>query len=263
MTVITMSSPCADEPYRLSNTVGRALHKLAKTLRDAVPDTELVLRNATTDQELSIIIGQQFSNSDALRWVYTQHKVMPHKLTADEREQFDEVLDQLRHLRQGAHEYHIFFDVDGVAADFDRHYFEQFGTHYMLDGMEKMWSNIDGCTLYYSRQPVYPYFDELFEAIAHLNPKFLTSCRTEHHVKCKRFWANKEFDAGESLLPVLPNRHGVFDKTIHFHRDSVLIDDYEHNVQAWQGLGADAISHHCVVETATRLLHLLKDRHYE
>lgn len=250
---ITIQTEYMEDPYVLAQSAGRALFKTAKVIRDSPPETRVHIGGA--DWEMYFTAGKDDPSTvfDRLLTATLNNYTDPHHETVSE---LDEICRQLSQVDPRTAP-KLLFDVDGVAADFDLHYYRTFGTHYLLDGMEKMWDNIDRAENYYGRQPVFLHFEKLFQAVKHLETAFLTSCRLRYHAECKLDWMRRSFGPRTSILPILPDEDGKFDKNKEFVKHSVLVDDYDLNVNRWRSLGAHAISHSCVLQTARELHSIL------
>lgn len=138
---------------------------------------------------------------------------------------------------------HIYLDLDGVMADFDFHFPNEFGLDHkaMPDG--DMWEKINQHQTYFEDMPLCDGAIKFFETIRHLNPKILTACPKTNYTnaaKQKRNWVRKHLGEDITVLPVL----GGTTKYLFMHKmGDILIDDYAANCIPWINAGGIAIHH--------------------
>lgn len=240
------------DPILLSSSTGRSIHRIIKRLTETedqfggVGTLMCSVRNDCTPVSLRGL--KTTGTMRIMSWLNGSAR----SCVINALSEYESTLYQLSRIRSDRP---IFLDMDGVAADFDAGFVNAFGIHYKsMPGREEMWAAIDSYSNFYARLPVYPLFHKFYNAIAHLNVQFLSSCRTPEYAADKKQWIAWSLLPIKPLIPVLPDANGVFDKTAHFKPGSILIDDYTHNTDEWQRMGGTGIDHECFTVTARRLL---------
>lgn len=145
----------------------------------------------------------------------------------------------------------LFYDLDGVFADFDGHFPQTFGVEIPNDN--QMWKMINDHGEFFSTMPLFPDSKDFFEDTKHLDPIFLTAASKSnyHHIaKQKRQWTRIQLTTQHLILPVPSGK----DKPLFMHAPGdVLIDDHLPNIEAWNAAGGFGILHRDFEETSQQL----------
>lgn len=147
----------------------------------------------------------------------------------------------------------LYLDLDGVLADFDRHFPAVFGIdHKGLDDAT-MWRFIDTYPSYFLDMPVCPGAIDFFNDVFHMRPIILTACPKTNYPAAaaqKRAWVRKHLSPEVLVLPVMGGKH----KPLFMHAPGdILIDDYDRNCLAWSNAGGLAIRHRNFIHTRSAL----------
>lgn len=147
----------------------------------------------------------------------------------------------------------IYLDLDGVMADFDKHFLDLFGVaSSSLDDLT-LWKWINGHGSFFSDLPVCEGAIDFFNRIKHLDPTILTACpKTNYSVAAiqKRAWVYKHLSPDVTVIPMLGGKN----KALFMHSPGdVLIDDFEKNCVAWREHGGVAIQHKNFEDTFKQL----------
>lgn len=131
----------------------------------------------------------------------------------------------------------LFLDLDGVFADFDRHFSATFGVNHKTLADAELWTKINAHPSYFYDIPVMEGSLEFFEKVVHLRPIFLTACpksNYEHVAVQKKRWVEKNVGRGWHVLPVIGGRNKkLFMKS----QGDILIDDWDKNIITWNDFG--------------------------
>jgi hypothetical protein len=148
----------------------------------------------------------------------------------------------------------LFLDVDGVAADFDLAGEKLFGMNpreaEKVFGSRRFWRMLENYPGGFFRQlPVMEGFPELFEAVKHLDPIFLTGCPLGGWaIPQKHDWRDKHFPGTRMITcpSALKYEHmtGLGD---------VLVDDWAKYRTAWEERGGVFILHRSTENTLDQL----------
>jgi len=137
----------------------------------------------------------------------------------------------------------IYLDLDGVMADFDRHFLELFGMESKDLDDPTLWKKINGYGKFFLELPLCPGAMDFFETIRARNPIVLTACpKTNYQVAAiqKREWVREHLGTDIQVLPVLGGKN----KVLFMHKKGdILIDDFEKNCIPWREHGGEAIVH--------------------
>jgi hypothetical protein len=143
----------------------------------------------------------------------------------------------------------LWLDMDGVLADFDRHYESEFGlsTGKGLDLVD--WDLVRGRKHFYRDIPPMPDMMELWSAVAHLNPVILTGIpySVEEAEANKREWADLHFP-GVHVTCCLSR-----EKYKHALMGDCLVDDRPRYQGLWEQAGGVWITHISAADTIKRL----------
>ena len=145
----------------------------------------------------------------------------------------------------------IYFDMDGVLADFDEGLFEMCGiapkSQETRTEMEtaKLWSEIRKIDHFYNKLGTIPGSKEMFDAIykkygskceilsAIPNPK-RNICTAEED---KREWVKREISDSVKVNIVLRKEKSKYADS----KGCILIDDFKSNIEEWEALGGYGI----------------------
>lgn len=138
----------------------------------------------------------------------------------------------------------LYLDLDGVMADFDKHFEDTFQASAYDVTKSQMWKLIHATPNFFSTIPP---MDGALEAwdewIRHYEPTILTSCGSsnfEHVAVQKREWVRKHLGADIQVIPVADGLHKPLAMR---SAGDILIDDWGKNVEAWQIAGGLPIKH--------------------
>lgn len=147
----------------------------------------------------------------------------------------------------------LFLDLDGVFADFDSHFQSLFDVPSADVDYEDMWPLIIENKTFFADLPTMDDAHELWDAVHHLDPVFLTACPKldyERSALQKRAWVRKNFSQDAMVLPVL----GGANKYLFMHKPGdVLIDDYKKNIEPWASNCGRGIVHTSAAQTISTL----------
>ena len=147
----------------------------------------------------------------------------------------------------------IYLDLDGVMADFDGYFLEQFGVASNTLDDPTLWKWINGHGNFFSNLPVCEGAVEFYNSLGDLNVTILTACpKTNYTVAAvqKRDWVYRHLSPNVTVIPMLGGKN----KCLFMHSPGdILIDDFEKNCIAWREHGGIAIQHKNFVDTTKQL----------
>lgn len=152
----------------------------------------------------------------------------------------------------------LYIDLDGVMADFDKYFFDQFGVESAKLDDPTLWKWIDGHGNFFRNLPLCDGAIEFFRSVEHLNPFILTACPKTNYTTAavqKRQWVYEHLSKEVTVMPMLGGKNKVL--FMHSPGD-VLIDDFEKNCIPWREHGGIAI-HHKNFGSTTKQLALIMD----
>jgi 5'(3')-deoxyribonucleotidase len=137
----------------------------------------------------------------------------------------------------------LFVDLDGVLADFDRHYYEQFGIKTDRNAPEPpgFWTPIEQHGAFFATMPVIPDALRLWEGAKrlHPNPIILTGIpRIENVQEHKRGWVHQHIDPHATVICCRSK-----DKRKHGKPGDVLVDDWHKYRHLWEEMGGVFVLH--------------------
>lgn len=138
----------------------------------------------------------------------------------------------------------LFVDLDGVLAEFDGYYSEQFGVTIDRNIVDppNFWDNIRAHGQFYRNLPVKDGALELWEGAKQLHPKpiILTGCPTSVPgvAEQKREWVNEHIDWRATLI-CCQSKH----KRLYGKPGDILIDDWEKYKHLWEEMGGIFVLH--------------------
>lgn len=148
----------------------------------------------------------------------------------------------------------IFVDMDGVLADFDRHYIETIGLlPPRLDpGRDVKWAKISEMDFFASMPPMPDAF-ALWDYVSALpgRPIILTGCPKIGHERAesdKRKWVRRHLGDDVEVRTLLSK-----DKALHCSPGDILIDDWEKYRHLWEAKGGLWITHTSAKSTIDQL----------
>ena len=142
----------------------------------------------------------------------------------------------------------IYVDMDGVLADFERHYLDTFGKVATRPGGTD-WKAVRAHEGFYLSMPPMPDMDVLWARLRPYNPIVLTGIpqQVEEAPANKRAWLNKH-------LPDVPMIACMAkDKAKYCAPGDLLTDDYERHKHLWLIAWGLWITHYSAKSTCTRL----------
>lgn len=137
----------------------------------------------------------------------------------------------------------LYLDLDGVMADFDRHFPDVFGLDHRTMADDDIWVRINSHPSYFRDMPMCDGASEFWDLVSHLDPIILTACpraNYQHVAVQKREWCREHLGSDVDVLPVM----GGHNKWLFMHNPGdILIDDYEKNTKPWVKAGGIGILH--------------------
>lgn len=147
---------------------------------------------------------------------------------------------------------HIFLDLDGVMADFERGYEIMYGHHPHSKQDRDMWRTINSNPDHWDSLPIMPGAMRLWAVIAQFKPTILTGCPSGGYkmaVEGKRGWCAREFGPEVAVITCMSR-----DKQKHMIAPGdILIDDMSKNCNRWTEAGGVAIQHKNAADTIAAL----------
>ena len=148
----------------------------------------------------------------------------------------------------------VYLDLDGVLADFDRHFKDRFGIHPNELDDKVLWQKIGSYDTFFLDLPLMPGAIDLFEFLTdRFDVSILTACPRSFYQKAaiqKRLWVRRHLSAKVTVLPVMGGKNkGLFMHDV----GDLLIDDMAKNCIAWGDLGGIAIEHKSAEETMQKV----------
>ena len=153
----------------------------------------------------------------------------------------------------------IYFDMDGVLADFDRGVKELCGLDPIGQGVtgpreEKMWAGIRDAGHFYDRLELMPGAKDLFDT---LYSKYGSKCEILTGIPKPERGITDAAQDKISWVRRLLSEDIIVNIVIREHkprfctgRGCILIDDYEKNVEEWESCGGTAILSRNAADTA-------------
>jgi len=142
----------------------------------------------------------------------------------------------------------LFCDMDGVLADFDRHYFNLFGVRLTKGGNPGVWANLRKTPSFFDTIPPMSDALELWARIEQYEPVILTGIPNKRDVPeaeaNKVNWIHHYISFGAEVRCCRSQ-----DKCLHACPGDILIDDREKYKHLWIDMGGTWITHHSAAET--------------
>jgi hypothetical protein len=156
----------------------------------------------------------------------------------------------------------IYLDLDGVMADFDKHFKDTFDSEPNDWPDSQMWKMINSYETFYADLPLMPGALRLFEKLTDsFDVIILTACPRSNYTAAalqKKAWVREHLSDDITILPVMGGKN----KSLFMHEaGDILIDDMEKNCKAWQDLGGIAIVHKSVDDTISQLIKIMEVTH--
>lgn len=146
----------------------------------------------------------------------------------------------------------IYLDLDGVMADFDTHFRNEFGWLPNDDLTDEHWTALHAKGDFFLSMPLKADAERLFKGLPRL-PVILTACpKTKYQevARQKRQWCRKHIGDNVIVLPIL----GGHNKPMFMHQmGDILIDDFGKNCRAWDAEGGVSIKHISTTDTLEKL----------
>ncbi len=155
----------------------------------------------------------------------------------------------------------IYLDLDGVIADFDKHFKDTFDSEPNDWPDSQMWKMINSYETFYADLPLMPDAQRFFWDLQVYCEEviILTACPKSNYKNAalqKREWVRKHISRNVTILPVM----GGANKALFMHStDDVLIDDMKKNCDSWEELGGRAIVHKTIEQTIEELTEIYKN----
>ena len=137
----------------------------------------------------------------------------------------------------------VFVDMDGVLADFEGGFLNQFGAAANSHDDEMKWGMIHSVPDFFRRlQPIPGAFD-FFDRIRCLDPIILTSCPHTNYMEIAKQKRAMIRECFSDTVLVLPCRGSENKPAFMNSLGDILIDDWKHNIVDWNAAGGVAIKH--------------------
>lgn len=147
----------------------------------------------------------------------------------------------------------LYIDLDGVMADFDKYFLQQFGIESNKLDDPTLWKWINGHGNFFLNLPLCEGAIDFFKSVAHLNPTILTACPKSNYTIAavqKRQWVYKHLNNDITVIPMMGGKN----KCLFMHSPGdVLIDDFEKNCIPWREHGGIAIHHKNFSDTSKQI----------
>jgi hypothetical protein len=148
----------------------------------------------------------------------------------------------------------LFLDCDGVLADFDGGFREQFGAtpreYQARHGASAFWRDLQRqAPQFYLFLPLMADARELFDAVAHLEPAILTGVPLGDWAEPQKIaWAGVHFP-GTPVITCLAS-----EKSRYCRPGDVLVDDRDRYRRDWEDAGGVFVHHRSAAESIPRVL---------
>lgn len=143
----------------------------------------------------------------------------------------------------------LYIDLDGVMADFDKYFLQQFGVESNKLDDPTLWKWINGHGNFFLNLPMCEGALDFFNMVKHLNPTILTACPKSNYTTAavqKRKWVYEHLSQDITVIPMMGGKN----KCLFMHAPGdVLIDDFEKNCIPWREHGGIAIQHKTFKDT--------------
>lgn len=152
----------------------------------------------------------------------------------------------------------LFLDCDGVLADFDKTanaYLGMDGREYeRLHGHAAFWEKLAEIEEFFFSLEMMPDAQQLYEAVAHLNPVILTGVPSAlgeraHFEKIR--WAEKYFGPQQKIITCLSKEKAKYAKP-----GDVIVDDWPKHRALWEAVGGIWVPHVNTEDTLEQLRQL-------
>ncbi len=128
----------------------------------------------------------------------------------------------------------VYFDMDGVLADFDKAYDERIG--YRKPNGDVFWDQVNACGDFFLKLQELPYARLMWDAVPPSQRRILSSIAKSVDVcdNQKRTWLNEHFPLpGEHMFLVRGKSH----KKAYAKPGHILVDDWHANIKDWREAG--------------------------
>ena len=151
--------------------------------------------------------------------------------------------------------FRLWLDVDGVMADFDTAFVQLTGidsqTYEDQHGSKAFWKTIREHTNFFGTLPLMPGALDLYNAVKHLRPLFLTGCPFGDWAEHQKFgWRDKYFP-GTPMITCLSRNKRSFCQP-----GDVLVDDITKYQHLWEQSGGTFVLHTSAESTIQQLKEL-------
>lgn len=152
----------------------------------------------------------------------------------------------------------LYIDLDGVMADFDKYFLQEFGIESNKLDDSTLWKWINSHGNFFLNLPLCEGAIDFFKRIEHLKPTILTACPKSNYVTAaiqKRQWVYKHLSKDITVIPMLGGKN----KCLFMHSPGdILIDDFEKNCIPWREHGGIAIQHKNFVDTNKQIANIFE-----
>lgn len=147
----------------------------------------------------------------------------------------------------------LYIDLDGVMADFDKYFLQEFGVESNKLDDPTLWKWINSHGNFFLNLPLMEGALQFFRSVEHMNPTILTACPKSNYTVAavqKRQWVYKHLSPDVTVIPMMGGKN----KCLFMHAPGdILIDDFEKNCIPWAEHGGFAICHKDFVTTKDQL----------
>lgn len=141
----------------------------------------------------------------------------------------------------------VYFDLDGVLADFDGHYTHLMGSPWMARNQandQKKWKNLEAHPTFFLDLPWMPGAYWMYQAVV-ASSKFhvgILSAASRHFpgsMEQKHEWCKRNTPEVWAIHRIIVER--AKDKAQHVHPKAILVDDLQENIDNWRTVGGYGI----------------------
>lgn len=133
----------------------------------------------------------------------------------------------------------LFLDSDGVFYDFDAHVLALFGQTSRQLGDDRLWALATAHPDFWTKMPIKPGAQKLWDAVKHVNPMVLTGCpKSDYETAAAHKVVRWREDFDHSRVTTCLSR----DKALHMEQPGdILVDDFVKNLKRWEKAGGIGI----------------------
>jgi 5' nucleotidase, deoxy (Pyrimidine), cytosolic type C protein (NT5C) len=146
----------------------------------------------------------------------------------------------------------IFIDMDGVLADFDSAYEQQFGVRPSKVDDNVDWRAVRRIAGFYASLPPMDGMEKLWQHVLPYQPVILTGApsEVEEAADNKRAWVHKHLGIGAAEAMIVCRSR---DKSLHCKTGDVIVDDWDKYRHLWLAKGGLWVLHVSAEQSITEL----------